>query len=358
MNSQAKASMPRNIFESAICIFALINKTRVQIVSRLFRRTSPSHSYLNNVHCKMNLGCVILSSIFLHTFSPISLAQDVHFEPQGWFPLVVGSYWHYELEAGGVRFDIVQKATQDTLLTDQRWVAIKDYKCFPDQFCRDIVEWYHFTEDDYLLRSVDTPALDADTLFVTYPESFFRTVVPSEIQPEVPVAIYSTPLVERDVSVSFTTNSIGSEQDSTNLLMYATADGHIAFDELFVYKIGRFRNLMGAIVDGIEFGNTDLITEVVRVGIEMPTEVFDVLKIYPDPLRANGTIQIETARSGKFRLRLYNLLGQLILTEKGSLSGGENLQVNLHSITSSGTYFLIVDMDGMQTTSRTLTIIK
>lgn len=103
------------------------------------------------------------------------IREDQAVNPENWFPLQVGNYWHYQYDTGGgFLVDDIKKATRDTLIGNERWVAIQNVACTPElQFCPSQVLWYRFTDDHYLRRTEEPGVSQRDTVAATVPTSIF-----------------------------------------------------------------------------------------------------------------------------------------------------------------------------------------
>ncbi len=77
------------------------------------------------------------------------------------------------------------------------------------------------------------------------------------------------------------------------------------------------------------------------------------LKVYPNPLRGEGSLKISLARAA--RLSIYNLRGQRIFSTD---SGPKSFELPASLFPSSGVYFLRLDEEGRGTNTKKISIIK
>jgi hypothetical protein len=68
------------------------------------------------------------------------------------------------------------------------------------------------------------------------------------------------------------------------------------------------------------------------------------LTIYPNPTKGKINVQIHSAISGDYNIRITNLIGQTVITKSGSLTSGKNtIAFNLDELTN-GFYFISVEV--------------
>lgn len=304
---------------------------------------------------KIGLIAFLLLSMGVNT--SIVNAQTYDLNPQSWFPLEVGSYWHYFLDQGtGLDVHVVRKADRDTVVAGQRWVRIRNVHCSRTTNCStETIIWYHYTPDNYLLLTADPePNIAfADTLLPTHPRSFFSVDTSQEILESYRVESPVTVLIEEVDS--------GNEADSTNLQLRVAASNNIFFRDHFIYNIGRAEDLIGAIVGDVSYGDTTLITSV-ALSSENPAHanVFN-LHLFPNPMPAHGSasVQLTVPKSGHYKLMLYDLLGRLLHQTERWLLIQEEWSVELLNEGSyaSGVYFISLEYEGTHVTTRSLVVI-
>lgn len=180
--------------------------------------------------------------------------QEYDLEPENWFPLEVGNNWHYTNEGGeGVGPWInewVVESIRDTVVEGQRWTLLSAVHCVKQTgpSCPSgELGWYRFSADDYLLARDSFGAAAADTVLKTQPSSVFSVNVPRD-------SLYSE-FMGDSVAVRITTED--SRPDSTHFQLHV--DGNIFFEGRYVYNVGNATRLIGAIVNGVEYGETDAI---------------------------------------------------------------------------------------------------
>ena len=275
-------------------------------------------------------------------------AQPYDLKPENWFPLDVGSYWHYQYENQGWVTDALQKADQDSVIDGQRWTRIKTVYCnIPVACSTEVQVWYSFTEDHYLLASSTTPdRATADTMLATQPRSVFAANLPRD-------TLYSARVTD-PVSVTLQENSVGHAADSTNLTLFVTAKDDIFFTEGFVYKIGRAFNLIGAIVGNLRYGNTSLITSV-ALPLETPTNRSIpslTVDVFPNPAREMPMIRLQASEEGLYQVAIYNVLGQRVFEDEQRLIPQAWWQPKWQTARPpDGVYFIQIKRDSLLQTS-------
>ena len=94
-------------------------------------------------------------------------------------------------------------------------------------------------------------------------------------------------------------------------------------------------------------GNPSSINEIERFGFS----------IFPNPMKDNGTININLSESSETRLDIVNILGEISFTKLLNLNSGNN-SVNLNvGHLNNGIYFAHVTVDG-ETKTMKITINK
>src|SRR5690606_31791691 len=132
--------------------------------------------------------------------------------PENWFPLTLGSYWHYAYEyPSGITGAYVEFASSDTLVEGRRWVLFEDVYCWGPA-CLGLDVWYHFTDDHYVRFTTALQYTErADTLLPTKPYSVFGLGTRSDT--------LSTSYAFEQVAVWIDENPAGNVADSTHLLL-------------------------------------------------------------------------------------------------------------------------------------------
>lgn len=107
-------------------------------------------------------------------FAGPSPAQPFELDPRQWFPLELGSYWHYRCcDPGPIYTHTISSSDRDTLVDGQRWVRFTGIACTgPGCSSEEGGLWYHLTDDAYLLSTIDSFSR-IDTLWNTVPRSIF-----------------------------------------------------------------------------------------------------------------------------------------------------------------------------------------
>ena len=290
---------------------------------------------------KLNLQARI-ATLLLLLFAPPCLGQQYSLRPERWVPLEVGNYWHYTNEGGEGVFIVSEwiiKTVQDTLVGGKRWTRLEAVHCVYGPECPSGVSiWLSFSEDHYLLRRSPFNSRP-DTVLATHPRSVFVANVPIDT-----LFAGGSP-----VYVSIVKNEDGQEGDSTHLRLNVERD--VFFGGTFVYNIGNAGGLIGAVVNGIEYGNTEQIRSLVLPVERIPPVTGDLMVLaYPNPFVTAVTITLESHQTGEHHLAVYDELGREVWTTTQWLTAGQERQLTwgvYQQSQGAGVYFVqIIDARG------------
>lgn len=282
-------------------------------------------------------GCSLL-------VSPGAKAQTYDLVPENWFPLELGSTWHYEYMDGAFVWDVVRKADRDTLIGENRWVGISTIYCDLPPYCPAGIStrWYRFAEEGYLLRYL--PNAGPDTVDVTYPYSIFSVQTPID-------TLYSSH-DQDSVTVRIDSTGLGNEADSTNLLL--SIDWPFPYDHSqYLYKIGDAYSLVGASVGPLKVGDTEFLTRV-STEDEATIPAGPIIELYPYPMKSMGTIRVKSAEIGLHTITMFDLLGRQIARKQFIASRQEQEIFFNEWLESSGYYVLVVETPDGQRVSRSM----
>lgn len=267
-------------------------------------------------------------------------AQEYPLVPQNWFPLETGSYWHYTSEGGeGVIIDSewIEAAVRDSVVEGVRWTLIETVRCLFGPDCPESIRfWYSFSDDSHLLRRYRDLSAETDTVLPTVPIPVFRV----RFSPD---TLYSWEATsEYPVVVQIEQNAVGNEQDSTHLVMHAYAN--IFYGWSFVYNIGPAVGLLGALVRGVDYGDTGDIRSVL-LSTEPPQSAIDFHLIpYPNPFSSVLSVALSGHQPGWHKMTIYDLTGRLLHTEGFWASGTQRQLVTWDAKNvSSGAYYIRIE---------------
>lgn len=265
-------------------------------------------------------------------------------QPEHWFPLTLGSTWHYvNRRVDGIAEQWINRVTGDTVVQGHTWFKVQTIwngEHQPTQFSEDI--WYRVTTDHYVTyvknRVNGLSGFDAgkvDTLIKSEPYSILKARNWSDTDdlticgapPE-----YSFYYVTDDYSnsndiMTHSVNEHGSKSDSTNYALlinrYEGAELNTLCSWSFIYNIGLATNLFGAVVGGIEWGNTSTIkTLVARAPDEQPSAPeLAITASYPNPVGDHLTLAVST-NAALGRVEAYDMLGRLLMQQEVSGASG------------------------------------
>ncbi|MEM1094956.1 MAG: T9SS type A sorting domain-containing protein [Bacteroidota bacterium] len=241
-------------------------------------------------------------------------AQDYSdLDPTRWFPLELGNYWYFEYDEPPEFVQEVRTTDRDTLIDGQRWTAQTTVYCnfeFGTSCTVGLRSWFRFTEDFYLLRAgvglgPDRILERADTLLATSPISMFATTAPVDT-----LALWWRP--DEPLIVARFEIAQGRAADSTNIALGAGPLFMPIMSE-FVYNIGPSKHLVGALVNGLEWGD---VSELRRL-IALPNEPQDALpevrlEVYPNPVRDRFTVTLTLPSAEPVSFEVINVLGQTV----------------------------------------------
>ena len=274
----------------------------------------------------------------------ISVGNAYDLVPENWFPLELGSTWHYEYMDGAFVWDVVKQADRDTLIGENRWVGISTIYCDLPPYCPVGIStrWYRFAEEGYLLRYL--PNADPDTVDVTYPYSIFRVQTAID-------TLYSSH--DHDsVTVRIDSTDFGSEVDSTNLLL--SVDWPFPYDHSqYLYKIGDAYRLVGASVGALKVGDTDFLTRV-STKDEAIIPLRPTIELYPYPMRSNGAIRIKDMDVGLHTITVFDLVGRQMASMQFTALRQEQEVLFKGWPQTSGYYVLVLETPDGQRVSRSM----
>ncbi len=281
-------------------------------------------------------GCLISQSAISQS------GQVPQFNPQRWFPLELGNYWHYLSEDGfGNTTDVILATTRDTVVGMARWTEIDTAYCGVGPFCPKPPLWYHFTTDHYLLLNTKPDLVSADTVLITTPHSVFLVTAWTDT--------LKTRRAFDPVVVELLDNPDGQPEDSTNFLLSIYAD--VLFEGQYIYQIGKGEGLVGALVNGREYADTGLIRNVVLTQ-SAPRPSFDEasVDVYPNPSHGNRTsIVVQSGETGLYQIDVYDTLGRYLFRSMQLMPTDQrwNVEIEERSSMTSGVYFIRLSRDGV-----------
>ncbi|MEM8485569.1 MAG: T9SS type A sorting domain-containing protein [Bacteroidota bacterium] len=240
------------------------------------------------------------------TYGERIIQEEHSVNPESWFPLEVGNYWHYQYDiGGGFLVDDIKQATKDTLIDNLSWVAIQNVECDPaPQFCPSHEFWYRFTDDHYLTRSIKPGVAKIDTIAATYPESIFLDTITHKRD------TLQYALGQGNIVINVIENPNGNPQDSTHWQITAQNTPNELLIWKYIYKIGEANGLIGAIVGNLVYGNVTRIDEIIRVSIDQePAHKPQLLlNAYPNPV--SSALVVQTSMPGV--IEVFDALGRQI----------------------------------------------
>ena len=81
----------------------------------------------------------------------------------------------------------------------------------------------------------------------------------------------------------------------------------------------------------------------------------NVISVYPNPTSGLTTLSFNSMLDGKYNLKVFDVIGKVLISEDLSLSEGLNTkEINLQNV-SHGVYFVTIISEGME--AQTLRII-
>ncbi|MEM1094955.1 MAG: T9SS type A sorting domain-containing protein [Bacteroidota bacterium] len=241
-------------------------------------------------------------------------AQDYSdLDPSRWFPLELGNYWYYEYEQPPEFVQEVRTIDRDTLIDGRRWAALTTTYCnveFRTSCAVGLRSWYSFTEDFYLLRAAvglgpDRILENVDTVYASSPVSAFNATLPRDT-----LSLWWRP--NEPLMVDLRENAQGSAADTTQLelFMYPLFFGGFA---RYVYNIGPSSALVGALINGREWGDVSDLRRLIALPNEPPESLPEArLAVYPNPARGRFTVALTLPSAEHVSFEVVNVLGQTV----------------------------------------------
>ncbi len=139
----------------------------------------------------------------------------------------------------------------------------------------------------------------------------------------------------------------------------ASGGSHRFSSGVYEYSIGEMTVISTEVGSDIIVTQGVLQIEDVSLGMEEQSSLIQGLSVYPNPTKNKVYIKPSLGKSGEFSMKLYDLLGRLILEKKTFLhSGREEQELDL-SLLSDATYMLNVEfMDGNERYHNSYKILK
>ncbi len=208
------------------------------------------------------------------------------FEPRNWWPLEVGSKWHY-VEGSCTQLgiiDYVNEVTEQRLYEGDAWYRIQTVYNSADNPCsRQDDSWYRFSDDHYMLRKFYGLPGQTDTLWTTRERSIFESdsslqrFRPTPPTPCAPDSLYFTIVYPEHPSYITTFGyDGGSESDSTNFVVAVNQTDTVGYcfnNAYFIYNIGYATDLLGFSGGGITWGDQSVVGRTVsNASVSRPSE--------------------------------------------------------------------------------------
>jgi len=240
-------------------------------------------------------------------------AQDYSdLDPTRWLPLELGNYWYYEYEQPPEFVQEVRTIDRDTLIDGRRWAALTTTYCnveFRTSCAVGLRNWYSFTEDFYLLRAAvglgpDRILENVDTLYASSPVSVFNTTLPRDT-----LSLWWRP--NEPLIVDLRENAQGSVADTTQLELFMYPLFFGAFDR-YVYNIGPSSALVGALINGREWGDVSELRRLIALPNEQPEVSEAQITVYPNPVRDRFTVALTLPSAEQVSFEMINVLGQTV----------------------------------------------
>lgn len=295
------------------------------------------------------IRCYTLATVLLLLSSSSSWGQGV---PQRWFPLDVNSYWHYLDPGDPFQNDRVVSATMDTTISGGIWTEVETLYCKFEANCRTGSRtWYQFSNDNYLLAISHPSQQIPDTLYTTHPVSVFASESPGRTDL---MSRQFGQQVEVEISLEGEVNS-----DSTHFVLNILADGNFFLERRFVYNIGEINNLVGAIVNGVRYGDTSLI-ESVSLNKDVYFEDNNLLSVslFPNPNDGRFSLIVNSNHDQEGVVSIYDPVGRLVVRRSLWLPFGNDITLyfdEMHRV-SNGVYLLTLSSGGVMYTSKSIVI--
>ncbi len=276
-----------------------------------------------------------------------SAAQEL--DPSEWFPLDIGSYWHYEHENQVLRTNVILHAARDSLSQGVRWVQISVVHCEPEPNCPPKAgRWYSRGQGGYVLfTSGENPEFAApDTLLPTSPRSVFDA--------QLPVDTLESSRTPFPVIVRLVSNPAGAEADSTNLRLEVDG-GIIFFSDAFVYRVGRATDLVGAILPELEYGDTSFLRSLALEAVSLRWPSKEGQTVYPNPSYGTFTLSLY-APTTNLVVTIYDLQGREV-ANVAAPAGASTVPLSFPHL-SSGVFLVRTSISGKTLQTSTIVLIR
>ncbi|MBS1913864.1 MAG: T9SS type A sorting domain-containing protein [Bacteroidetes bacterium] len=285
-------------------------------------------------------NCSLLLSAAVSVIAAWSTATA---QPHGWpcdYGLRPGNTWFYA--STSFKNGYSETVVRDSMAADGHyWVNVAspsfgendwyriDSNCTIDFYHaptdRQFKQWFVASADSGDWWVVDTVTLDVPTYAqinaIYHPGIFGRTVRSKE------VVYYSGGAVGKDWFFS--------EEWAEGIGVIRRRSHPNGYDEL-----------VGAIIDGVAYGNTSGITEPLVTGEGLR------IAIHPLPASDHTTLEILARAGGHARIELHDMLGRLLRhQEVNELTDGANaVPIDLSGL-AAGRYLIAVDLNGVRATA-------
>jgi len=121
-------------------------------------------------------------------------------------------------------------------------------------------------------------------------------------------------------------------------VMYAVTTVGLDTSATYYWRVRAFHNRAASDWLEADFTTANVFASVGEIALA------SALSIYPNPTKGKVNVQINSAISGDYNIRITNLIGQTVITKSGSLTSGRNIiSFNLDELTN-GFYFISVEV--------------